>query len=306
MKKTFTFISILCALAVAGIGAQTFSSVASRPVSLADEMAAQLSSRMKGGDCNFVSKADQVFFLFPQQPKLNPKFWLRGVTNILATSLGRYDPYWSVGQPSSWIVGACLSPVSPRHCIATTHVTGGALDTHLWLLPDGSFYTNTIIASTNLGGDLTVCLMAKTNPTFYRVLPDISSKVSGMRTGDYAKSKPALAVLMHHASQNTPYITTFTAALLNCHAWCGHSTNQLEFGNYSVGYSQINGDSSSPILAVINNEAVFICQVYGPMSGPAPGMETNAVNTAMANLSKNNGAPAYQLTPYDVSGFPDQ
>src|SRR5665213_2514591 len=270
MKKTFTFISILCALAVAGIGAQTFSSVASRPVSLAGEMAAQLSSRMKGGDCNFVSKADQVFFLFPQQPKLNPKFWLRGVTNILATSLGRYDPYWSVGQPSSWIVGACLSPVSPRHCIATTHVTGGALDTHLWLLPD------------------------------------ISSKVSGMRTGDYAKSKPALAVLMHHASQNTPYITTFTAALLNCHAWCGHSTNQLEFGNYSVGYSQINGDSSSPILAVINNEAVFICQVYGPMSGPAPGMETNAVNTAMANLSKNNGAPAYQLTPYDVSGFPDQ
>jgi hypothetical protein len=42
------------------------------------------------------------------------------------------------------------------------------------------------------------------------------------------------------------------------------------------------------------------------MSGTAPGMETNAVNTAMANLSKNNGAPVYQLTPYDVSGFPDQ
>ncbi|HEY5042165.1 MAG TPA: hypothetical protein VIK53_09195, partial [Verrucomicrobiae bacterium] len=279
---------------------------ASKPVSLADEMAAQLSSRIKGNTCDFVSKTDQLYMMLPKQPKLNPKFWLRDVTNILATSIGGYNPYWSVHQPSSWLVGACLSPVSPRHCIATTHVTGGAHDIHLWLLPNGSLYTNTIIASTNIGGDVTVCLMAKPNPTFYRVLPDISSKVSGMRTGNYTKSKPALAVLLHDDSQNTPYVTTFTAALLNCHAWCGHTTNQLEFGNYSLGYTQISGDSSSPILTVINNEAVFICQVYGPMSGPAPGMETNKVNAAMASLSKNNDAPVYQLTPYDVSAFPDE
>jgi len=303
MKKLLVF--SLPALAVAVAAAQEIPPAAARPVPLADHMAVQLSSRTNGDD-NFVSKTNQVFFLFPAQPQMNPHFWLRDVTNILATSLGTFQPDWSAGQPSSWVVGGCLSPISPRHCLATTHVTGGSRDTHLWLLPDGSYYTNSIIASTNLGGDITICLMSRTNPMVYCVLPDISSKVAGMRTHDYTRTKPALAVLMHHASQNTPDITTFTSALLDCRAWCGHVTNQLEFGNYSLGYSQINGDSSSPILTVINNEAVFICQVYGPMSGPAPGLRTNAVNAAMANLSTNNGAPVYQLTLYDVSGFPDQ
>lgn len=303
MKKTL--IALLCAGALAAGAAQN-SARAAGSVSLADHMAEQLRSRTNGADCDFVSKTNQVYFLLPSQPRLSAHFWLRDVTNILATSVACYEPDWTGNQPSWWVVGACLSPISPRHCIATTHVTGGALDTHLWLLPDGSFYTNSIIASTNLGGDLTICLMSRTNPLVYRVLPDISAKVSGLRTGNYTTNKPALAVLMHHASQNTPYITTFTAALRSPAAWCGQATNQVEFGNYSLGYRQANGDSSSPILTVINNEAVFICQVFGPMGGPAPGMRTNAVNAAMAFLSTNNAAPVYQLKLYDVSGFPDE
>lgn len=275
-----------------------------QPLSLAEHMAEQLRSRTNGGDFNFISKTGQVFLA--AEPQLKNNFWLRDVTNILATSVALYQPFWSPGQPSPWVVGACLSPISLRHCIATTHVTGRSLDTHLWLLPDGSLYTNSIIASTNLGGDLTICLMAKTNPLVYRVLPDISSKVNGMRTENYATNPPALAVLMHHASQGTPFITTFAAALRNSTAWCGHTTNQLEFGNYNIGYSQINGDSSSPILTVIHNEAVFVCQVFGPLGGPAPGTRTNAVNAAMATLSTENSAPVYQLTLYDVSQFPDQ
>jgi hypothetical protein len=42
------------------------------------------------------------------------------------------------------------------------------------------------------------------------------------------------------------------------------------------------------------------------MGGPAPGLRTNAVNAAMAKLSRNNDAPVFQLTPYDLSGFPDE
>lgn len=269
-------------------------------------MAAQLSGRTNGNTCDFVSKTGQVSFLFPAQPKLHPKFWLRDVTNILASSVGRFAPREPNRQIMPWAVGGCLSAISPRHCVAATHAYGDMNDPHLWLLPDGSFYTNSILALTNLGNDLTICLMTKTNPMSYRVLPDISSKVSGMKTWNYNSNKPALAVLMHHASQNTPYITTFAAALLDNVARCGHVTNQLEFGNYDVGYTQIVGDSSSPIVTVINNEAVFVCEVYYPMGGPAPGLRTNAVNAAMAGLSEAHGAPVYPLAVYDVSGFPDQ
>ena len=148
--------------------------------------------------------------------------------------------------------------------------------------------------------------MSQTNPAVYQVLPDLSAKVSGMRTGNYSDTRPALAILFHHASQSTPFITTFTAALMNSRAWCARATNQLEFGNYNVGYRQIVGDSSSPILTVINNEAVFVCQVFGPMSGPAPGLRTNEVNAAMAELSRREHAPIYQLKVYDISGFPDE
>jgi hypothetical protein len=137
-----------------------------QPLSLAEHMAEQLRSRTNGGDFNFISKTGQVFLA--AEPQLKNNFWLRDVTNILATSVALYQPFWSPGQPSPWVVGACLSPISLRHCIATTHVTGRSLDTHLWLLPDGSLYTNSIIASTNLGGDLTICLMAKTTNVFHR------------------------------------------------------------------------------------------------------------------------------------------
>ncbi len=304
MKRTL--IPILLALAIAGGAAPKLSRTGTMPVSLAVHMAAQLSCRTNGSVCDFVSKTGQVSFLFPAQPKLHPKFWLRDVTNILATSVGRFAPNEFAGQTLPWMVGGCFSPLSPRHCIASTHATGNLQDLHLWLLPDGSFYTNTILASTNLGSDMTLCLMTRTNPMSYRVLPDISSKVSGLRTGNYTNSQPALAILMHYSSQNTPYVTTFTAALLNGGARCGQAANQLVFGNYSLGYSQIVGDSSSPILTVINNEAVFICQVTGPMSGPAPGLRTNLINAAMASLSTNHGAPVYAMTLYDVSAFPDQ
>ena len=302
MKKLF--ILLACALVTHQCAAMNPPPANPKSISLADHMAEQLRSRTNGGDFNFIAKTGQVFLA--SSPHLKKNFWLRDVTNILATSIALFEPRWSPGQPSPWVVGACLSPISPRHCIATTHVTGTHRDTHLWLLPDGSLYTNSIIAATNLGGDLTICLMSKTNPFVYQVLPDISSKVSGMRSENYATNQPALAVLMHHASQDTPYVTTFTAALRNSRAWCGHTTNQIEFGNYNIGYSQIVGDSSSPIFTVIHNEAVFICQVFGPMGGPAPGTRTNAVNAAMAALSADHDAPVYQLSIYDVSGFPDE
>ena len=304
MKKTL--ISFLCASVLWGIAAPNILPGGSPPVSLAEHMAAQLSCRTNGGDYNFITKTNQIYYLLPAQPRLTANFWLRDVTNILASSVGRFTPDDALAEFSPWFVGACLSPISPRHCLGSTHATGNLQDPHLWLLPDGSFYTNSILAVTNLGGDITICLMTKTNPASYRVLPDISSKVSGVRNGDYTKSKPALAVLMHYSSQNTPCVTTFTAALLYTGAQCGHATNQLEFGNYSLGYKQISGDSSSPILTVINNEAVLVCQVYSSLYGTALWRETNAINSAMANLSTNNSAPVYQMSLYDLSGFPDQ
>ena len=265
--------------------------------SLADHMEQQLATRSAGNGFDFVGVKTNGGGTLNFPPSLATNFYLRDVTNILASS-------HFYKSPSGWGVGACLSPITPRHCVASQHVTGNngnAYLTNLWLLPDGTLYTNWIVAQTNLGNDLDIVLMAKTNPAVYRVLGDISGKVGHNVTTD----KPLLGVLMHHASLNKPYVTTFVAAMISVGQF-GHTWNQFEFGDYSTGYTQIVGDSSSPMLAIINGEAVLVAQTYlSSMYGPSAGLRATEVNLAMQNLSTANGAPIYTLTLCDLSPFPN-
>ncbi len=264
---------------------------------LADHLAAQLASRTNGNGFNFIGVKTNNSTLVGFPPVVAADFWLRDVSNILASS-------HFYKTPSGWGVGACLSPISPRHCVATQHVTGNngnAYLTNLWLRPDGTTYTNWIIAQTNLGGDLDVVLMANTNCAWFQVLPDVSAKV----VKNYARGLPAVGVLMHHASRPTSYVTTFTAALTSPGQY-GHTWNNFQFGDYSQGYAQIVGDSSSPTYAIIAGEAVLVDQTYlSSMTGPSVGVRVAEVNAAMQNLSLNNAAPIYAVTLYDLSRFPD-
>ena len=84
------------------------------------------------------------------------------------------------------------------------------------------------------------------------------------------------------------------------------TSNFTLFGDYTKGDVWVGGDSASPAYAIINNEAVLICVASTGGGGSAIANFTNQINAAMASLSKNNGAPVYQLTPCDVSRFPDQ
>ena len=260
---------------------------------LGEHMAAQLSSRTNGSGFDFIGIKTNNSWLVAVPPVMTNNFYLRDVTNILATG----HVYWDVSR-QHWSIGACLSAISPRHCVQTTHV--GGFTTNIWLLPDGTAYTNWMVGYTNLGGDLNIVLMARTNPMFYRVMPDFSTKAKIS-----AFSKPALGVLMHHASLGKPYVTTFVTTMLYPGQF-GQRYNQFEFGDYSLGYVQVVGDSSSPMLAVIHDEAILIAQTYlGSMYGPAPGLRVAQVNAGMNWLSTNYGAPVYTVQVADLSGFPD-
>jgi hypothetical protein len=289
---------ILLAVTLEMSGAIILLKPASAPAqTLADHMAAQLASRTTGNGFNFIGVKTNNSTLVGFPPVVAADFWLRDVSNILASS-------HFYKSPTGWGVGACLSPISPRHCVATQHVTGNngnAYLTNLWLLPDGTVYTNWIIAQTNLGGDLDVVLMAKTNCAWFQVLPDVTAKV----VKNYAVGLPAVGVLMHHASLPNSYVTTFTAALTSPGQF-GHTWNNFQFGDYSQGYAQITGDSSSPTFVIIAGEAVLVDQTYtAAMSGPSPGVRIAEVNAAMQNLSLMNAAPIYSATLYDLSAFPN-
>ena len=213
-------------------------------------------------------------------------FYLADCTNIYGFSQGNL-------ADSKFNVGACLSPISPRHCIYTVHV--GWRSTNVWINRDGTFHTNTVLAGQTVGNDIGVCLMANTNQSWFKVLPPISGKISN----NLAAAPSPLAIRFHDASKGGD-ITTFASAFNG--SYFG-GTRQFSFGDYGSGDNSIIGDSSSPALMVINNEAVLIGQMYSALYAPPVGLYTNQVNAAMAALSASNSAPAYQVELYDLTQF---
>jgi hypothetical protein len=254
---------------------------------LAEHLVAQLASRTNGNTSDFlITKTNQVYF--HGTPSVVSNFWLRGVTNINATSVGRI-------AGSTFNVGACLSAVSPRHCITAAHVGAYPNQPAVWILDSGELYTNTVIAWTN-SGDLMVCLMAQTNPCYYRVLPDITAK---------AQFNPALgpvpvAVRLHDASRNTPAVTSFVSGLRGNGSFGAFAWGQFTFGDYAAGDMGLVGDSSSAAICVINGESVLIGAAYTAQSCPTPGTAAANVNALMIAL-----LPGYELSVYDLSKFPN-
>lgn len=228
-----------------------------------------------------------------------PNFWLADVTNINGSSIATTNGQWL------WE----LHPISPRHCLTARHVL--AMNDRIWIMPDGSLYTNQCVKASSdntnlLTGDGVIVLMAKTNPYVYKVLPNYSLKYTSVYSN-------AVTVVRGHYGSTGGNIRTFTSPIglvgpannYWMYGGAGSSDYIFRYGDYSLGDVWIGGDSSSPSWIILYNEAVLVGDAFTPQGDWAPGMNTNAVNAAMEYVSTNTGAPVYQVQPYDISVFPD-
>jgi hypothetical protein len=217
--------------------------------------------------------------------------------------------------------GTYVTPISPRHVIGPAHTGGQGLSDSVWLLPNGTLYTNTAVVLANgqparqfiPSTDIVISLMQKTNPFFCKYLPDIKGKVPFLRDGNATNHPAPVFVRFHlgtmggyHGHLGTPsYTHTSFISSSRLLASFYDVPGTPRFGDYSHGDSWVGGDSGGPAFAIINNEAVLVCLASSGGGGPFIANYTNQINAAMASLSTNNDAPIYALTPYDLSRFPD-
>ena len=268
------------------------------PPKLAQVMNDQLRALSASGNDECWNQADLVTGVL----RYNPHFWLRNVTNIFASYVACYDPASGAYQNF-----AQLHPISPHFCITAHHTHNPA--NRLCLLPDGSVYTNYFIAWTNFS-DLEVDLMAKPNPSWYRVMPNDAPYVSG-------HDPETMLCVRQHASMHgvDGYSTTFLtlAACDNFGCWAFSQSDGLggwiwttgpsfTFGDYSRGDTWIEGDSSSAAWVILNNEAVLMGCAYGAQI--CPFLDVNRLNALMAGLAAAHGLPPEQATAYPLQSFP--
>ena len=268
---------------------------------LVDHLYAQLSSRATAGNSgNFINSDFSVV----------TNFWLRDVTNILGNSQGRFLS----ADGSITIYAAAVTPIAPHFCIGAMHAGGLQISNAFWTLPDGTFYTNGGAVRAGAlqemgiaGTDIAITLTAKTNAFFLKYLPDISSKVPYCRNDNVA-ANPAPVFVRFHL---TPSLGWPHTSWISCGDGSGSFGGNVtmwgtpKFGDYSHGDAGIGGDSGGAAFAIINNEAAIIGCMYMGGYHPAIWQHAAEINAAMAALCVTNGLPIEQLTPVDLSQFPD-
>ena len=269
-------------------------------LSLAEEANRELALRTNAGSADFTGPRNPPNF-FVETPRLARDFWLAGVTNILAGSQA---------QITGGLLLSCanyMTPVTPHLCVVTWHTVHGADGflgrTNLWLRPDGTLYTNVSLLATNVFGDLGLVMMADTNWTTVKILPDISPRVAAWREHNFRDYAAPCAVRFHMGIGNTNrFHTTFVSGLTGLGTF-GHVPGQLEFGNYAFGDRWVSGDSSGPAYLILNNEAVFLGQVSSGNLVMPPAVHAKEVAAAAAALCAQYHLPPEAPVYYDVSGF---
>ena len=268
---------------------------------LCEHLYTQLSSRATAANSgDFINSNFQVV----------SNFWLRDVKNILGNSQGRFLS----ADGSITIYAAAVTPIAPHFCIGAAHAGGLQISNAFWTLPDGTFYTNggavrggTLQEIIISGTDIAITLTAKTNAFFLKYLPDISGKVPYCRNGNVAANPAPVFVRFHLTpSLGWPH-TSWISAGNGAGGFGGNDTmwGTPKFGDYSHGDLGIGGDSGGAAFAIINNEAVIVgCMTSGSYH-PAIWQHADEINAAMSALCVTNGLPIEQLTPCDLSQFPD-
>jgi hypothetical protein len=299
MNRLVTTLAILLMLRFAAQAGAWMPVTTKEKPDLARHLAEQLSSRTNENSANFTGPTDGSNW-FQQWPTNTPNFWLRDVTNILAMSQGRLD---GLRVPSC---ANYLTPISPHICIGAAHVGGGLGTRNLWLLPDGRYYENKIIAylaPTN-APDVMLMFMEKTNWTCAKIFPNATNKLKYWQQPNSNNIVPVFIRFHQGIGRTNQFHSTFVSGSGNLGSF-GHINGQLQFGDYSKGDFWIGGDSSGAAYAIVNNEAVLVCTASTANYGTPIANYTNQINAAMATLCASNGVPAERLTLYDLSGFRD-
>jgi hypothetical protein len=293
------FSAIILTAALLPALAAVAETVSDRRPDLAEHLVSQLSRRTNGHSAWFtgpVSARNQ----FQSLPVLVPDFWLRDVTNILAMSQGQVDGV----RISSF--ANYLMPVSPHICIAAAHMGRGEGSVNLWLLPDGTYYRNTVVNSLVLtnAADIVLLFMARTNWTFVKIFPEAGRKLNYWLKAVPSNTVPVFVRFHRGSGRTNSFHSTFVSGSQGP-GWFAHVPGQFEFGDYSQGDRWVSGDSSSAAYGIVKNEALLFCVASFPSSGTALGQVTNQINAAMAALCASNGIPPERLTLGDLSGFQD-
>ena len=278
--------------------AQIFIAPKVQSQTLADHLAAQLTSRESGNSGSFMLADYSVV----------TNFWLRDVTNILGNSLGQLN-----GSAGSWNTYACWAvPVSPHFVIGAAHAGGQGSSNGVWMLPGGILYSNrgAYLNGTFQNasvGDIEITFMEKTNAFFLKYLPDISGKCPFVRSGNVAAA-PAPVFVRFHLSSAIGWPRTSFISYGDGYGGFGGNLGMWgvpRFGDYSQGDYWIGGDSGGAAFAIVNGEAMLVGCAHYTTGCPTLWRNASAVNAAMAALCASNGIPAETLTPCDLSQFPD-
>lgn len=294
---------------------------ASAQTTLADHMVAQLVSRTNGTSCAGMGPVNGANgIVLPAS--LNTNYWLNGVTNITAEAAGCY--HISFG---GWYAGG-LTAISPRHCAYATHKTPDT--TNVWLLPNGTLYTNWVVAwsnnvaDPNSSYDIGICLMANTNPVWAKIFPNATNYIGAWYAGGsgtlppFVRNHRGSGPMWFYGYTNGPsqwYEPNFVTGASSIGLY--GSATPILFGDYMESATQTNGpqswpngtiwisgDSGGACYGVIKNEAVLVGCVYSGGYTPSLAVWKTQVDAAMATLSTANSAPVYSTTLYDVSSFP--
>lgn len=266
---------------------------------LAEHLIQQLSSRTNGASPNFAGPTDGSNW-FQRPPVLASNFWLRDVKNILAMSQGRLRDR-GVASSANYII-----PITPHICIGAAHTGGGEGSENLWLLPDGTYYTNQVISSlrpTN-SSDIILMFMAKTNWTFVKIFPNATNKLAYWQHPDPTNIVPVFVRFHQGIGRTNRFHSTFVSGSRSLGGFY-HVNGQFDFGDYSKGDAWVAGDSGGAAYAIIRNEAVLVgCAFTGGYATPIAKYEI-PINDAIAKLCASNDLPAEHITLYDLSGFQD-
>jgi hypothetical protein len=231
-------------------------------------------------------------------PTMQTNFWLRDVTNIYTCSVASLDPIWWSATNQNFASYVC-TPISPRHAVTAGHV--GSFfqpgQKMVWFEPGGTYFTNTVVDyiseyefPNRQDTDFCVIIFAEDFPRFAKIMPSVVCSGNDLSF-----------VCRHRVG------TTFTVA---SSALGGLTTEGINFGDYADSPGGTNhvlgwygGDSSDPMWAVINNEAIFVGPAHNGNSATPLANYINMVNADMATLSNNNtnsGASIYSVTLYNI------
>ena len=281
---------------------------------LVEHMVNQLSSRTNGKTWNMRGYMNLANFFFGL-PTNVPDFWLTGVTNINGQNAANITE-------GGWIGGYYyMHPITPRFCVASGHnsqVPNGNPDDHhrmIWLMPDGTYYTNPAIgAHSSLGvppGDMRLFLMEKTNPIVFKVASIGRNKIRRFQLGE-GMNFPTVAFHQGCFGRTNPFVGSFifsSSSSINEYDLWPDLNRTLRWGDYQpqletpeVTHGFTSGDSGGALYAIVKNEAYLIGYVQNNHGANLTLSESpDYLQGLIDYMCETNGIPTERVT-YEYFG----